>query len=33
MSREIRAVAEKIKALDPNDSFRNEQGARLLEKL
>jgi len=33
MSREIRAVAEKIKTLDPKDPFRNERGAQLLEKL
>lgn len=33
LSREIREVAERIKALDPKDPFRNERGAQLLEKL
>lgn len=33
LSREIRDVAERIKALDPKDPFRNERGAQLLEKL
>jgi len=33
LSREIRTVAEKIKTLEPNDPFRNERGAQLLEKL
>lgn len=33
LSREIRTLSEKIKALDPKDPFRNERGAQLLEKL
>lgn len=33
LSREVRELAERIKTLDPNDSFRNERGAQLLEKL
>lgn len=33
LSREVRTLSEKIKALDPKDPFRNERGAQLLEKL